>query len=121
MHLASITSGLNLVGVEPGVVVSVIAAVPMGPDSLKLIYQRPAGGYRDRLISRADADAFSVARAERPWAFDGNGEDFKLAVEAKTEARLKAHLLSRGDSAALQLAGQDRLINARAIDAKTRF
>jgi hypothetical protein len=26
---------------------------------------------------------FSVAVAERPWAFDGNGEDFKLAVEAK--------------------------------------
>jgi hypothetical protein len=66
MHLASITSGLNLVGLEPGVVVTVIAAVPLGPDSLKLIYQRPAGDYRDRLISQADADAFSVASTERP-------------------------------------------------------
>jgi len=83
MQLASITSGLNLVGVEPGLVVSVVTAVAVGPDSYKLIYQRPAGDYRDRLVSQADADAFSVAIAERPWAFDGNGEDFKLAVEAK--------------------------------------
>jgi hypothetical protein len=74
MQLASITSGLNLVGVEPGLVVSVVTAVAVGPDSYKLIYQRPAGDYRDRLISQADADAFSVAVAGRPWAFDGNGE-----------------------------------------------
>lgn len=83
MHLASIISGLNLVGVEPGVVVTVTAVVSLGPDSLKLIYQRPAGDYRDRLLFKADADAFSAAVAERPCAFDGNGEDFKLAVEAK--------------------------------------
>jgi hypothetical protein len=83
MQLSSITPGSNLVGVEPGLIVSVIAAVPLGPESLKLIYQRPVGDYRDRLISQTDADAFSVAVAERPWAFDGKGEDFKLAVEAK--------------------------------------
>lgn len=83
MQLSSITPGLNLNGVEPVFVVSVVAVTPVGPDSYKLIYQRPAGDYRDRLVSQADADAFSVAVAERPWAFDGNGEDFKLAVEAK--------------------------------------
>ena len=27
--------------------------------------------------------SISLATVERPWAFDGNGEDFKLAVEAK--------------------------------------
>jgi len=32
---------------------------------------------------------------------------FASLEETKTEARLKANLLSRGDSAALQLTGQD--------------
>ncbi len=41
---------------------------------------------------------------------------FSSMEEAKTEARLNANLLSRGDSAALQLTGQDRLIYGRAID-----
>ena len=79
MHLASITSGLNLVGVEPGVVVTVVASVAVGPDSCELFYKRPDGSPRIRLISQADADAFSAAIVERPWAFDCNGEDFKLA------------------------------------------
>jgi SNF2 family DNA or RNA helicase len=35
------------------------------------------------LISQVDAEGFSVALADRPWSFDGNGDDFKLAVEAK--------------------------------------
>lgn len=42
---------------------------------------------------------------------------FSSMEEAKTEARLKANLLSRGDSAALQLTGQYRFICGRAIDA----
>jgi integrase len=46
---------------------------------------------------------------------------FSSLEEAKTEARIKASLLSRGDTAALQLTGQDRLIYGRAIDAISPF
>jgi hypothetical protein len=46
---------------------------------------------------------------------------FSSLEEAKTEARLKAALLARGDSAALELTGQDRLVYGRAIDAVRPF
>ncbi len=46
---------------------------------------------------------------------------FSSLEEARTEARLKAALLARGDSAALELKGQDRLFYGRAIDAVRPF
>ncbi len=46
---------------------------------------------------------------------------FSSLEEAKTEARRNAALLARGDSAALELTGQDRLIYGRAIDAVRPF
>ena len=38
---------------------------------------------KDRLLNRADEDQITIATVERPWAFDGDGENFKLTVEAK--------------------------------------
>jgi superfamily II DNA or RNA helicase len=83
MKLESITSGLSLTGVEPALVVTVVAAVPIAEGSLQVIYKMPEGTLKERLLGRADEANVSVALIERPWAFDGNGEDFKLAVEAK--------------------------------------
>jgi superfamily II DNA or RNA helicase len=83
MKLESITSGLSLTGVEPALVVSVVAAVPIAEGALQLVYKTPDGSLKDRLLGRADEANVALAVTERPWAFDGNGEDFKLAVEAK--------------------------------------
>ena len=83
MKLESITSGLSLTGVEPALVVSVVAAVPIAEGALQLVYKTPDGSLKDRLLGRADEANIALAVTERPWAFDGNGEDFKLAVEAK--------------------------------------
>jgi superfamily II DNA or RNA helicase len=83
MKLEDIAAGLALSGVEPSVNVSVITTVPMGDDALQLIYRTPDGIIKERLISRKDESAISVATHERPWAFDGDGEAFKLAVESK--------------------------------------
>ena len=35
------------------------------------------------MLFRTDEAKLSLAEAGRPWAFDGDGDDFKLAVEAK--------------------------------------
>jgi superfamily II DNA or RNA helicase len=83
MKLESIISGLSLTGVEPAFVVSVVAAVPIAEGALQLVYKTPDGTLKDRLLGRADEANIALAMTERPWAFDGNGEDFKLAVEAK--------------------------------------
>ena len=80
--LDRLVPGVSLVGIEPTWVVTVVAVVPIG-DAFRVIYTTPEGTLKDRLLSRADEASISLATTERPWAFDGNGEDFKLAVEAK--------------------------------------
>jgi integrase len=83
------------------------------------------------IVIKAGSSAVKIYKETKP-----NGEYYRVCYyaggkrerltfssleEAKTEARLKANLLSRGDSAALQLTGQDRLIYGRAIDAIRPF
>ena len=80
--LDALTPGVSLVGIEPTLVVTVVAVVPIG-DAFRVIYTTPEGTLKDRLLARADEASISLATVERPWSFDGNGDDFKLAVEAK--------------------------------------
>ncbi|MGK4007146.1 helicase-related protein [Sorangium sp. So ce1036] len=83
MKLEDVTNGASLEGVEPSSVVTVVAAIPIPPDSLQLIYRLPDGALRERLLSRADEAALALATAARPWSFDGDGAAFQLAAEAK--------------------------------------
>jgi hypothetical protein len=83
MKLENLKPGISLVGVEATLIATVIAVVPIGDGAVQVIYKTPEGTLKDRLLSRADEASISIAAAERPWAFDGNGDDFKLAVEAK--------------------------------------
>src|SRR5271170_4159575 len=83
MKLESIIAGLSLTGVEQTHVVTIVAAVPIAEGALQVVYKTPDGTLKDRLLGRVDEASIALATTERPWAFDGNGEDFKLAVEAK--------------------------------------
>jgi superfamily II DNA or RNA helicase len=83
MTLSSIQAGMSLVGVEPTQIVSVIAAVKISDAALTLIYRLPDGSMKERLLADADCESISEAVAAHPWRFDGDGEAFKLAVEAK--------------------------------------
>lgn len=82
MKLEEIAPGQSLSGIEPTDVVTVVATVPLG-DAVQLIYRTPAGEMKERLLGRDDEPNVSLARAERPFSFDGKGEDFQLACEAK--------------------------------------
>lgn len=81
--LESITPGLPLEGIEPAEIIAVVAVVPITEGTIQLIYKTQNGTLKDRLLNRADATTIAVAIAERPWSFDGDGDAFKLAVEAK--------------------------------------
>lgn len=78
-----IQNGLSLTGIEPGLIVSVLAAQPLGTNSVQVIYRRPDGTIGERLVTTTDIGTIAVATTERPWSFDGDGDAFKLAVEAK--------------------------------------
>jgi superfamily II DNA or RNA helicase len=83
MKLEEVTAGASIEGVEPGSVVSVVAAIPIPPDALQLIYKLPDGTLRERLLARADEPVLKAATTARPWSFDGDGAAFQLTAEAK--------------------------------------
>jgi hypothetical protein len=81
--LETLAAGLSLVGIEPGQVVTIVAAVPVGNGAGQAIYKTADGALKERLLTRADEPNISIATAERPWSFDGDGANFKLAIETK--------------------------------------
>lgn len=83
MRLEQLTSGMSLTGIEPSAVATVIAVMPIAEGAVQVIYRTPNGTLKERLLGRADESAIALATEERPWSFDGDGETFKLAVEAK--------------------------------------
>jgi superfamily II DNA or RNA helicase len=83
LHLEDIKSGLALEGVEPFRVVTVEFVKPLSPDSIQVFYRPPEGGVKECNLTRVNEANLCLAAHERPWAFDGDGEAFKLAVEAK--------------------------------------
>src|SRR5262245_7601992 len=83
MRLQDVTTGVALSGVEPTAVVTVVATVPLSADALQVVYRTPDGALKERLLNRTDEQRISLASTEKPWAFDGDGETFKLVVEAK--------------------------------------
>lgn len=83
LKLEDVKAGVSLEGVEPALVVTVAATIPLPPDSLQVIYRLPDGALRERLIGRADEPLLSLATVGRPWSFDGDGAAFQLTAEAK--------------------------------------
>src|SRR4051794_2327568 len=83
LNLEDLKSGLALVGLEPSVVATVAAVVPIGEGSVQVFYRTPDGTTKERLLGRADEASLGVATAERPWSFDGDGAAFQLTCEAK--------------------------------------
>ncbi len=83
MKLEELKPGLPLVGLEPNVVATIAAVVPIGEASIQVFYRTPDGHTKERLLGRADEENLSVATVERPWSFDGDGAAFQLTCEAK--------------------------------------
>lgn len=83
MKLEDLAPGQSLSGIEPTDIVSVVALVPLAEGSVQLIYRRPDGAMKERLLGRPDEASISPASAERPFSFDGDGAAFQLACEAK--------------------------------------
>jgi hypothetical protein len=83
MRIEDIKTGDSLQGIEPAALVTVVAVVPISTDAIQLVYKTPDGALKDRLLGRNDEENIAHATRERPWSFDGDGDAFKLAIEAK--------------------------------------
>ena len=80
LALEALAQGISLVGVDPTLVVTVVAVVPIGEGAVQLVYKAADGALKDRPLTRGDEASISIATLERLWSFDDSGEDFKFAV-----------------------------------------
>jgi SNF2 family DNA or RNA helicase len=83
MKLEEIKVGSQLSGIDPAGICSIRAVNQIAADAIEVFYKTPDGTTKERLINRLEAESINEAVVERPWAFDGDGEKFILAVEAK--------------------------------------
>lgn len=83
MLLEDLRSGQNIIGLEPSQIVSLLAVVPIGAETVQVIYKNSFGTLKERLLGRHDEAQIEEATQGCPWRFDGDGDAFKLAVEAK--------------------------------------
>ncbi len=61
LRLEDIQSGVSLEGVEPGLVVTVAAVMPVGEGALQVFYKLPDGTLRERLFSRSDEAGVAIS------------------------------------------------------------
>jgi SNF2 family DNA or RNA helicase len=83
MRLEDLTAGRAINGLEAAVIGNVVSVVRIAEGAVQVIYRTPDGALKERLLNRADEANISVATTERPWSFDGDGETYKLTVEAR--------------------------------------
>lgn len=83
MRLEDLTPGNALIGLEASAVATIVAVVPIAEGAVQVIYKTPEGTLKERLLGRADETTIVLATHERPWAFDGDGAAFQLAIEAR--------------------------------------
>ncbi|WP_250846939.1 helicase-related protein [Aquisphaera insulae] len=83
VKLEELKPGLSLLGLEPAVVATLVAMVPIGEGAVQVFYRTPDGVMKERLLGRLDEEGLSVATVERPWSFDGDAAAFQLTCEAK--------------------------------------
>ena len=82
VSLQDIKKDATLNGIIPGQSVTIISVEPIGDDALTVFYKDNTGAIGERMLFRSDESTLDHVTWGRPWSFDGNGSDFKLAAEA---------------------------------------
>ncbi|BBG03919.1 MULTISPECIES: helicase-related protein [Pseudonocardia] len=81
MRAEDLTAGVTVHGLRPGPV-SVLAAIPHGPDTINLVFQDSSGVPNTQLLYPADLARLTVEQPGSRWSFDADGAEFRLAAEA---------------------------------------
>ena len=81
VSLNKIVPGMRLAGVIGDQSVEVVATRPYGRDTLEVVWRGP-DGLGERIFDRSDEQRLRTIAADRSFAFDGDGDLFRLASEA---------------------------------------
>jgi len=64
LTLEELKPGQSLVGLEPTVVATIAAVVPIAEGTVQVLYKTPEGTIKERLLNRGDEAAISLATTE---------------------------------------------------------
>lgn len=81
MKFEDIKAKSQILGLIPNEVVTVIATNKTG-NAVTVFFQKADGGIAQQMVFLEDLDKLSLAQVGRPWSFDSDGNEFKLALEA---------------------------------------
>ncbi len=82
VKLEDIKKDSILNGIVPGHSVKIASVDPIGNDAVSVMYKDSQGKLGERMLFRSDEAGLAHVETGRPWSFDGDGADFKLAAEA---------------------------------------
>jgi superfamily II DNA or RNA helicase len=82
LKLEDIKKDATINGIEPNSTVRIVTTEQVGDNAITVYYKTNNGQVLERMLFRTDEANLSLAEAGRPWAFDANGDDFKLVLEA---------------------------------------
>ena len=74
--------GVKVKGIVPGQIVSVVDVKWHGSSAVELFYKRADGRPGTQLLFRHDEPHLEVVQAHRTWAFNADGNLFRLVAEA---------------------------------------
>ncbi len=83
MLLSQLKPDLAIIGLESGLVCTIVAVNVITDIAVQVFYKLPDGSFKERLLCTADEATIALATTERPWSFDGDAAAFQLACEAK--------------------------------------
>jgi superfamily II DNA or RNA helicase len=82
VKLEEINKDALLNGIIPGQTIKIVNVDHIGEDTISVVYKDSKGQPGEQMLFRSDEARLSHVKMGRPWSFDGNGADFKLAAEA---------------------------------------
>ena len=82
MKLEDLKVDAHINGIIPGQIVKVVSVNIVGDNAATVYYKDSAGKLGERMLFRQDEHSLELVTEGRPWSFDGNGSDFRLAAEA---------------------------------------
>ncbi|MGL6584719.1 helicase-related protein [Aeromonas hydrophila] len=82
LKLEEIKKDAQVRGIVEGQVVRVVTVEQVGENALTVYYKDSNGVLAERMLFRSDEMVLELATVGRPWAFDAEGGNFKLGLEA---------------------------------------
>jgi len=82
LKLEDLTKDAQVRGLLPDQVIRIVQVDAIGDHAITVIYRDNQGKLGEQMLFRTDEPRLDLAEAGRSWAFDADGEEFKLGLEA---------------------------------------